>query len=300
MPESRKNAKRPALFLCTLALVTLLIAACSGASESTPTGMPAMAPAQNAKVPGSSSNQPTKPSNGQQQYLIKTLNISMEVKDTQRAANDLQTWISTTDPLSTAQSINYQQVGDNLYNVSMTFSVQASLFPRIENYLNAYPVLHKGQLLNTNLGTQDVSNDYIDTQSRLINLRGEQNRLLTLMSHASALGDILSIDQRLTDVEGQLEQIEGHLKDLTGQTSFYNVSINLQPGSVAVTPPPAGWSAGAIWQSALSATIALAQALATVVIWLAAFSVYLIPLALIAWFIWPRRRCRRTCRRGGG
>jgi len=285
MPIIIQKYKWPTLLIYSLALLALFVVACGGATGSSSTGeVPLAAPAQNLKASGPSSGQHTASSNGQQQYLIKTLSVNMEVKDTQRAANDLQAWISVTDPLSTAQTINYQQVGDNLYTVSMTFSVQASLFPRIENYLNNYPLAHKGRLLSTNMGAQDVSNDYIDTQSRLTNLRGERDRLLTLMSHASALGDILSIDQRLTDVEGQIEQMEAHLNSLTGQTSFYTISISLQPSSVAVTPPPASWSAGAIWQNALSAAIAFAQALATVVIWLAAFSVYLIPLALIAWF----------------
>ena len=215
----------------------------------------------------------------------------MEVKDTQRVANDLQSWIGATDPLSTAQNINYEQVGDKLYNVSMAFSVQASLFPRIESYLNNYPIKHNGRLLNTSMSTQDVSSDYVDTQSRLNNLRGEQQRLLTLLSHASALGDVLSIDQRLTDVEGQIEQIEAHLNNLNGQITFYNISISLQPSQAALTPST-GWSVSSIWQNALSAAIAFAQVLATVLIWLVVFSVYIIPLALIVWFVQRWRRAQ--------
>ena len=287
-----KNHKWSILLLCIVVLLALLVAACGGATTSSSGSNSANIPAPNTHNAAPSSNQQKSPSSPgrPQQYLIKTLNISMEVKDTRRVANDLQSWISTTDPLSTAQNINYEQVDNNLYNVSMTFSVQASLFPRIESYLNNYPIQHNGRLLNTTMSTQDVSSDYIDTQSRLKNLRGEQERLLTLLSHASALGDILSIDQRLTDVEGQIEQIEAHLNDLNGQTTFYNISISLQPGQAALTPST-GWSVGTIWQNALSAAIAFAQVLATVFIWLVVFSVYILPVALIVWFV---RRWRRA------
>ncbi|MFL5691840.1 MAG: DUF4349 domain-containing protein [Ktedonobacteraceae bacterium] len=227
--------------------------------------------------------------------MIKSLNITMEVKDTQRVATDLQAWLSTTDPLSTADSINYQQAGDNLYNIAMVFSVQATLYPRIESYLNNYPQLHNGRLIGTNKTTQDVSSDYIDTQSRLKNLRGEQDRLLTLLSHAQVLGDILAIDSRLTDVEGQIEQIEAHLHQLDSQTSFYTITVNLQPSQAAVTPPPATWSAGQIWQSAVAAAVAFAQVLATLLIWLAVFCIYIIPLALIVWLVqrWRHLRTQR-------
>src|SRR5207249_4568335 len=158
-------------------------------------------PVPGAHVPSNQQRASTS-AGGPLRYLIKTLNINMEVPDTQQVASNLQAWISTTDPLSTADNINYDQVGNNLYNVSMTFSVQATLYPRIESYLNAYPAQHHGRLLNTSKTTQDVTGDYVDTQSRLRNLRAEQGRLLTLLGHAQALSDILSIDQRLTDVEG--------------------------------------------------------------------------------------------------
>jgi hypothetical protein len=284
-----KNHKWSTLLLCIVVLLALFVAGCGGAVTSSSGSSGASIPAPAAKNAASSSNQQKTPGRPQQ-YLIKTLNITMEVKDTQRVANDLQSWISATDPLSTAQNINYEQVSDNLYNVSMAFSVQASLFPRIESYLNNYPIQHNGRLLNTSMSSQDVSSDYVDTQSRLNNLRGEQQRLLTLLSHASALGDVLSIDQRLTDVEGQIEQIEAHLNSLNGQITFYNISISLQPSQAALTPST-GWSVSSIWQSALSAAIAFAQVLATVFIWLVVFSVYIIPLALIVWFV---RRWRRA------
>jgi len=284
-----KNHKWSTLLLCIVVLLALLVAGCGGAVTSSSGSNGASIPAPAARNASSSSNQQKTPGRPQQ-YLIKTLNITMEVKDTRRVANDLQSWISATDPLSTAQNITYEQVSDNLYNVSMAFSVQATLFPRIESYLNNYPIQHNGRLLNTSMSTQDVSSDYVDTQSRLNNLRGEQQRLLTLLSHASALGDVLSIDQRLTDVEGQIEQIEAHLNNLNGQITFYNISISLQPSQAALTPST-GWSVSTIWQNALSAAIAFAQVLATVFIWLVVFSVYIIPLALIVWFV---RRWRRA------
>jgi len=280
-----KTHRWASFFIASLAILAVLVAGCgagtitSTAGSSAPMTAPSNANLQKSAAPG-----------GPQQYLIKSLNITMEVKDTQRVANDLQFWMSTTDPLSTAENINYEQVGDNLYNISMTFSVQAALYPRIESYLNTYPALHNGRLISTTKSTQDVSGDYIDTQSRLKNLRGEQERLLTLLSHASVLGDILAIDQRLTDVEGQIEQIEAHLNQLNGQVSFYTIAINLQPSQAVLSPPPVPWSPAKIWQDALGVAIAFAQVLATVVIWLAVFSMYIIPLVLIVWFVLRWRR----------
>ena len=292
MPRIHKHHLWSALSFCSLLLLCLVVAACGGVGTSSAgtANSASSAPQPIAHSSDQQSQQKNVSNTAGQQYLIKSLNITMEVKDTQRVATDLQAWLSTTDPLSTADSINYQQVGDNLYNIAMAFSVQATLYPRIESYFNNYPQLHNGRLISTNKTTQDVSSDYIDTQSRLKNLRGEQDRLLTLLSHAQVLGDILAIDTRLTDVEGQIEQIEAHLHQLDSQTSFYTITVNLQPSQAVVTPPPTAWSAGQIWQSAVAAAVAFAQVLATLLIWLAVFCIYIIPLALIVWFV---RRWRR-------
>lgn len=299
----QQKRKWPLISLVAIVLLAMLVAACAGGAGSSATNGPAV-PAggsdQSANSNGStSSSSPSSSKSGagtSQQYLIKSFNINMEVKDTRRVAADLQAWISATDPLSLVTNASYQQVDNNLYSVTLTFSVQASLFPSIENYLNTYPAGHGGKLLNVAMNTQDVSGDYIDSQSRLTNLKAEQQRLLTLESHAQVLGDILAIGQQLTDVEGQIEQIEAHLSDLKSQTSFYNVTVNLQPAEVAVTPPSGNWSFSAIWQAALNAIKVVGQALLTVVVWLLLFSVYIVPLGAIIWLVrrWWRARSLKS------
>lgn len=300
--KQRRNGSL--ISLLAILILAMLVAACGGGT-SAGVNSPAV-PASGADQSARNSNGSTSSSSSKsiagtsQQYLIKSFNINMEVKDTRRVAADLQAWVSATDPLSLVTNVNYQQVDNNLYSVTLAFSVQASLFPSIESYLNSYPAQHGGKLLNVAMNTQDVSGDYIDSQSRLTNLKAEQQRLLILEGHAQALSDILAIDQQLTDVEGQIEQIDAHLSDLKSQTTFYNVTVNLQPAEVAVTPPSTGggWSLSAIWQGALNAIKVVAQALLTIAVWLLLFSVYIVPLGIITWLVrrWWRTRSLKSTR----
>jgi hypothetical protein len=219
-------------------------------------------------------------------YLVKTLDVTMEVKDTRQTADALQTWITTTDPHAFSEGMNYQQIAANTYDITMSFSVQASLYPQIARYLRDYAPQQKGQLTQFQESVQDVTNDYIDTQSRLKNLRGEQARLLGLMNQAQTLNDVLNVEQRLTDVEGQIEQIEEHINDLGNQLQFYTITITLQPLTIPVPPPVTpGWNIGQIFHDAFAASLAFAQELLTMLIWLLAFSVYIVPLLVVAWFV---------------
>ena len=232
------------------------------------------------------------------QYLIKALSVSMTFSDTRKIATTLQTWIASADPDSTSAGSDYQQVGDTQYRITMTFSVAASAYPHIYAYLAGYAQTNGGHLEHLQETVQDVSNDYVDTQSRLKNLRAEQDRLLALMSQATNLNDTLTIEQKLTDVEGQIEQIEAHLAALNGQTTFYNVTIILDPvGGSAPTPTPsAQWNLGQTVHDAFNAALAFGQGLLSVLVWLAFFAVYLIPVLVL--FLLIRRLMRaRAARR---
>jgi len=307
--------KRLVLLSAGLVILALLVAACGGASGGTATSSAPTGATQFNTANTASQSSQSKVSSGQLpahrpvstsaagksstpiagQYLIKSLAVNMGVKDTRQVAADLQAWIGTADPGSSSAGTDYQQVGDNLYSVSMQFEVRATAYTQIKLYLEDYTTQHGGTLLSLHETVQDVTNDYIDSQSRLRNLRGEQQRLLTLLGNTTALGDILSVEQQLTDVEGQIEDIEAHLNALNGQTTFYTVTINLQPIAVTTPPPPPpnnAWNGLKTLQDAWSASLAFGEALATLFIWLLTFSIYIVPVAVIAWFVWQRRRVR--------
>ncbi|GHO42729.1 DUF4349 domain-containing protein [Ktedonospora formicarum] len=285
-----------------LLLLLTLLASCGGATSSGTSSSEFASTSKNSASDTSSQNQ--KSANGTSQtntnytpqYLIKQLAVTMEAKETTNIANDLQNWITHTDPQSTSSGMQYQLVG-NAYNITMTFSVQSSLYTAIRGYLVDYPSKHDGRLLSLNETVKNATNDYIDTQSRLKNLRTEQQRLQDLMKNAQSMSDLLSIESKLSEVEGQIEQAEGTLKSLDDQTTFYPVTITIQPpydGSTAITEPSNTWNIGQITHDALQASLHFFQFLVSILIWLLAFSVYIIPAAILIWLVRRWRKQHRS------
>lgn len=285
------------------AALALFLAGCGGAASAPSAAAPAHSANSGATSYGSvaSGNGSSTSSNSTSQapvgqYLIKTLDVSMTAPDPRKAAATLQSWILTADPKAASAGMNYSQDGSS-YDVSMTFEVEASIYPQVESYLASYAQGHGGALLNLQESVQDVTNDYIDSQSRLSNLRAEQQRLQTLMGQAQSISDLLAIEQRLSDVEGQIEDTEAHLAQLSGQTTFYTVQIRLTPLDSAINAPSQPWSALPIFQQAWSAAISFGQFLLTVVIWLGAFAIYIVPAVALIWGIrrlMARRRAARA------
>ena len=261
----------------------------SGSTTQAATGSSAGAPTAS----GSSSSQ-TSTQQPSVQYLIKSLGVSMTSPDPRNTASALENWILTTDPKAQSAGITYTQDGAS-YDVGMTFNVEASIYPQVESYLASYAQGHGGKLLNLQETVDDVTNDYVDSQSRLTNLRSEQQRLLTLMGQAQSLADVLTIEQRLTDVEGQIEDIQAHLALLSGQTTYYTVRIQLSPLDSATISAPAPWNPGQVFHDALEAALVFGQGLLTLFIWLGVFALYIVPAGALIWYV--RRLFRQRAAR---
>lgn len=282
-----------------LSCLFIVLAACgSGTSGATNTSGSVANSAQMSSLAhqaagASTTNTGLTPATGPN-YLIKTLSVSMNVADTRSTANYIQEWISTKDPRSTSAGVNYSQDGNNLYTISMTFAVQATLYPQVYAYLRDYNLHSNGQLVNFHETVQDVSNDYVDTQSRITVYQGERGRLLGLLNQAQNASDVATIEQRLSDVEQSLETTEAHLNLLKSQVAFYNVTIQLQPLAIAepVIPPNQPWTIWQTFHSAWTAVLGLGQVLLVILIWLLTFSVYIIPLLFLIWLLvrWRERK----------
>lgn len=251
------------------------------------TGAPAATPAPGQQGAGQQNLGPSA-------YLIKTLRVHMSVPDPRQAAGDLQQWITTTDPRAVSAGAMYQRQDNGTYVVQMSYSVQAALYPQVESYLAGYAASHKGHLDGLNESVQDVSNEYVDLQSRLLNLRTEQQRLLGLLAHATNLSDTLAIEDRLTQVEGEIELIEGRQNQLNGQLAYYTVTISLGPLSEGTKAPDRPFDPVGIFQGALSAAITFGQWLLAVIIWLAVFAVYALPVLAVIWYVRRRQRTRKA------
>jgi len=298
----RVESKRIVFFLTGLGIIGLLLAGCGGAVMNASTASRGVANSYNAggqaaaaapqyQAQATPSDQ-HKSSTGQYgpQYLVKSLQMSMEVQNPLQSASELQQWVALNDPQSTSDGSDYESVGNGQYSVTLTFLIDVAHYTQVETYLRTYAG-QKGHTLDSLKETvQDVTNDYVDTQSTLTNLRAEQQRLLGFMNQAQNVNDAVNIEQQLSQVEGQIDQIEAHLNALKGQTTFYAVSVTVQPVGSAPPPPPppSPWSVVPIWQGAWSSVVVVGQALVAVLVWLFAYSVYIIPLCILIWLIRKR------------
>ena len=84
-----------------------------------------------------------------------------------------------------------------------------------------------GNVVSSSRSTEDVTLQYVDTESRIAALKTEQTRLLERMEQAETMSDLLEIESRLTEVRGELERYASQLKVLDNQIDYATVNLSL-------------------------------------------------------------------------
>ena len=74
---------------------------------------------------------------------------------------------------------------------------------------------------------RDVSQEFVDLESRLRNLDAQESVLLRLFDEAASVSDTIRIQQELSGVQLQSEEIEGRLRFLRDQSTFATISLAL-------------------------------------------------------------------------
>ncbi len=84
--------------------------------------------------------------------------------------------------------------------------------------------------------SQDVTDEYVDSNSRLRSLRATEEALLNLLNKAEDVEDALEVQRELTDLQAEIESLEGRIKFLeqTAAFSLINVTLTLAPQPMAV------------------------------------------------------------------
>ena len=139
----------------------------------------------------------------------------------------------------------------------------------------------KANVTSNSESTENVTLQYVSTQSRVEALETEQKRLLELLENAETMEDLLTIEERLTDVRWELENYASQLRVLDNQVNYSTIHL-----SVWEVDEPTVIAERTVWQKIGDGFAENAgdvwDGLVDTFIWLITVIPYLIPLALIA------------------
>ncbi len=225
--------------------------------------------------------------------IIYTGDMNLVVKDTQESIRAITQLAG--DKGGYVSGSNVYQSGEVLRG-SITIRVPAELYQETLSDLRALAIRVERESSNS----QDVTEEFTDLQARKKNLEFTETALQELLEERRRTGntsDILEVYRELTNIRGQIEQIEGRLRYLTNQAALSTISIELIPDVLYQPVSVAGWEPQGVAKEALQSLVAALQGLVNIGIWLVIFAlplliIVLIPLAVVIMIIrwWVKRR----------
>lgn len=163
--------------------------------------------------------------------IIYTANLDIEVKDYQEAVDEIVSQVAA-DGGYIIKSQMYSNSGDGSIRGEITIRIPQEKFNDFINLIKngAYKVLH------SSTEGQDVTEEYVDLQSRLKSKRVVEERLLSFMEKAEKTEDLLKISNDLGRVQEEIETILGRMKYLENRSDLATIQIKVQEkNTVSIT-----------------------------------------------------------------
>jgi hypothetical protein len=122
---------------------------------------------------------------------------------------------------------------------------------------------------------RDVTREYIDLDARLRNAQAEEAQYLQILKRATTIKDTLDVTEKLSDVRGRIEQMQGEMKFLTSQIDMSTLEISIHAEADETV-------AGIHWRPLRQAKVAVNEMLSGLADWFDSVVAFFINLPLIA------------------
>ena len=120
----------------------------------------------------------------------------------------------------------------SLHGGAVSFRVPAASLEDALSQLEGMAV----EVESRTITSQDVTDQYVDYQSRLVSMKATEQRLLSFLNEAMDVEDALEVHKELAELQAGIEEIQGRINFLeqTSAFSLIEVSLSLTPQIIQV------------------------------------------------------------------
>lgn len=216
--------------------------------------------------------------------IIRNGSMSLVVKHVSSLVDEVRVYVEGQGGFLVNSSINEQSTNPS---ASLTVRIPVDRYGATYEWVKGKAV----KVVSETSSGQDVTEEYVDLDSRLRNLRASEQQFLEIMKRSGQISDVLAVQQQLERIRGEIEGVLGRQKYLTQSAKLATLTlyVSTEEKELPIVNPQQKWEPSAVAKAAVRSLAQFGQSFGNTVIWLAIYAIVWIP-ALILWFWWRRRR----------
>lgn len=212
--------------------------------------------------------------------LIREADMTLLVQDITKAIEQIE---QVTKHLGGyVAEVSQSRGSDGKWSAELTLRIPS------ERYSEALSRLRQlGEIGSFRDKVQDVTEEFIDLEARLRNLKRSEQHLLELLKRSGKVSELVQIERELSNRRSEIESLEGRLRYLTHQVTFSTIRVSL----VEFRPhpmPQTAFNIAKIFADAFRTTVLILRGILIIMIWIVVLGIIWIPLSALG--LWLSRR----------
>lgn len=173
----------------------------------------------------------------QDEKIIKTVDLSVETKEYDAYISSLTANVTSLGGYVETSSADFGNGYSSNRYATYTVRIPAD---KLDSFLVSAG--ENGIITNKTENQQNVTLEYVDLESHIEAYKTEKQTLTNLLKKAESLDNVLAIQERLSEVNYQIESYTSQLKVLENRVSYSTVTLRINEVERVTEAEPTVWS----------------------------------------------------------
>ena len=166
--------------------------------------------------------------------LVYTANIDIETKNYNNTYTTIKSLIASYDGIIQHEAVRDHDYGwyekDNVPSASMRAEFTCRIpSNKYKDFISEFSGLDENnKIINLSSTAVNINQEYYDTKNREQALQIQYDRLLEMLSQTQSVSEMLQIEERLSDVDYQLNAIRNKLLTMDTDVAYSTVQITIE------------------------------------------------------------------------
>ncbi len=187
-----------------------------------------------------------------ERLIIRNASLDIVVSDTEGAVDEIKMLVNQLDGYIVESNVNKFQEG---LRANLRIRVPAEKLDQALEQIRDLSI----DVERESISGQDVTEEYVDLQSRLRYLEATEERLLEFLEDAEDTEAALSVYSKLQNIQSDIEQVKGRMEYLKRSAAMATISLNITPDELAQPIQVGGWHPEGTLRDAFESLIRVLQ-----------------------------------------